>query len=381
MEETRTYWLEQLRRVAEPPLTAMAEGELVRRMPLRHHAKCETTRLDTVRLELAGRILCGLAPWLGRKNPAGEEERMRADLAEKARAAIIAGSDPDHPDYWNFEGGHQAVVDAAFLACAFIRGGETLWDPLPTDAKERVLTGFRTLRRRAPGYNNWLLFGAVPEVFLARIGEEWDPMRVDYAIRQMDQWYVGDGLYADGPAYHEDYYNSIVIHPLLMDLVEEAAIHDERWRGFVEPVRYRLRRYAAIQERQIHTDGSWPIVGRSLPYRTGVFHALSYAAWRGLLPGGLGPGRVRAALTAALRRGLAPASNFDENGWLRIGVNGDQPGLGEHYITTASCYLASFVFTALALSPEAPFWSDADEPWTARQVWELGRDFPADHAW
>lgn len=352
----------------------------MQRMPLRHHAKCDKTRLATVRLELAGRILCGLAPWLGRGDLVGEEESLRSDLAGKAQKAIITGSNPDHADYWNFEGGQQAIVDAAFLACAFLRGQEALWDPLPSEAKERVLGGFRKLRRLAPWFNNWLLFGAMPEVFLARIGEEWDPMRVDYAIRQMDQWYVGDGLYADGTNYHEDYYNSIVMQPLLVDLVEEAVMHDGRWCGFREPVQRRLGRYAAIQERQIHTDGSWPVVGRSLAYRTGVFHALSYAAWKGLLPEGLGPGRVRTALTAVLKRGLAPESNFDEAGWLRIGLNGHQPGLGEPYITTASCYLASFIFAVLGLPALSDFWSDPAEPWTARQVWELGRDFPADHA-
>ena len=45
-------------------------------------------------------------------------------------------------------------------------------------------------------------------------------MRVDYALRQHDQWYKGDGAYGDGPAFHWDYYNSFVIHPMLLDVLD-----------------------------------------------------------------------------------------------------------------------------------------------------------------
>lgn len=31
------------------------------------------------------------------------------------------------------------------------------------------------------------------------MGEDWDPMRVDYALKQHEQWYLGDGMYSDGP--------------------------------------------------------------------------------------------------------------------------------------------------------------------------------------
>ena len=52
-----------------------------------------------------------------------------------------------------------------------------------------------------PGFNNWLLFSATIEAFLALAGEQWDPMRVDYAVRQHGEWYKGDGVYGDGPQF------------------------------------------------------------------------------------------------------------------------------------------------------------------------------------
>lgn len=380
METERDYWVSCLGRVAEPVLAAMAAGALRERMPLEAWEDVPCGRLETARLEVAGRLLCGLSPWLEARGLVGEEAALRDRYAEMARVGIAHGVDAEHADYWNFDGSMQAIVDAAFFASALLRAPGALWDPLKPEVRERIIDRFRLLRGKAPFYNNWILFGAMPEVLLARVGGGWDPMRVDYAIRQMEQWYVGDGQYADGPMYHFDYYNSIVIQPLLLEVLEEAVRHEERWNGYLEPVRRRLGRTAAIYERLIQVDGSWPVVGRSLAYRTGVFHVLSFAAWKGYLPEELAPAQVRCALTAALRRGLAGDGNYDAAGWLVIGLNGRQPGLGESYVTTASCYLASFVFAPLGLSPSDPFWADGSLPWTARRVWEMGEDVSADHS-
>ena len=366
--------------MARPVLEAMAEGRLGERMPLRHHPAADPGRLGTASLEAAGRLLSGIAPWLACKRLSGEEASLRGEFAEMARCGIAAGVDPDHPDYWNFDTHHQVLVDAAFLAQALLRAPAVLWEPLDAETKQRVLHAFRCLRDRAPAFNNWLLFSACTEAFLARAGADWDPMRVDYAIRQHEQWYLGDGTYSDGPAYHCDFYNSFVIQPMLQEVLEVVAPLGDRWRGFVDPVRRRLARYAAIQERMIACDGSWPVTGRSICYRTGAFHALSFAAWKELLSDGLEPAAVRCALTAAIGRGLVPEINYDADGWLRIGLNGPQPSLGEHYITTGSLYLAAFVFPVLGLPAGHPFWKNPDQPWTAKRVWELGEDLPADHA-
>ena len=53
------------------------------------------------------------------------------------------------------------------------------------------------------------------EAFLLAVGAQWDPVRIEFAVRKFDEWYVGDGWYADGERFHFDYYNSFVIHPML----------------------------------------------------------------------------------------------------------------------------------------------------------------------
>ena len=48
-------------------------------------------------------------------------------------------------------------------------------------------------------------------------------MRIDYALRQHDQWCKGDGLYGDGASFHFDYYNSFVIQPMLVDILDAVG--------------------------------------------------------------------------------------------------------------------------------------------------------------
>jgi hypothetical protein len=140
----------------------------------------------------------------------------------------------------------------------------------------------------------------------------------------------------------------------------------------------RARRYAAVQERMIAPDGSFPPLGRSLTYRFGVFHHLALMALWETLPEGVTPTQVRCGLSAVLERLLGAPGTFDQNGWLTIGVAGCQPALGEEYISTGSLYLFTCGFLPLGLAQEHPFWSAADEDWTAKKIWS-GRDVMPDH--
>lgn len=83
-----------------------------------------------------------------------------------------------------------------------------------------------------PGYSNWLLFSAMVEAALSLMGSWWDPMRIDYAVRTMNIWYKGDGLYGDGPPFHWDYYNSFVIQPMLLNILDTIAKSSTAWESF-----------------------------------------------------------------------------------------------------------------------------------------------------
>ena len=61
------------------------------------------------------------------------------------------------------------------------------------------------------------------------MGEHWDTMRIDYAIRAAPAVVRGRRPYGDGPRFHWDYYNSFVIQPMLLDVLRRIAPHRQGW--------------------------------------------------------------------------------------------------------------------------------------------------------
>ena len=360
--DDRAYWISVLRRLAEPVLTRLS------RMPVEQARGAN--REQVTRLEALGRLVAGIAPWL---------ELGDDDLAARARTAIGAAVDPAAPDALNFTRDRQPLVDAAFLAQGILRAPHALRERFEPAARRHLIAALESTRTITAGFNNWLLFSATVEACLKALGADWDRTRVDYAVRQHEQWYKGDGAYGDGPDFHWDYYNSFVIHPMLVDVLDVCGDESPAWREMAGRERERAKRYAAVQERIIAPDGSFPAIGRSIAYRCGAFHLLAQAALRHALPDGVSPAQVRGALTSVIRRTLDAPDTFDADGWLRIGLCGHQPGIGETYISTGSLYLCSVALLPLGLPASDAFWSAPPQPWTSLKAWS-GQPFPIDHA-
>jgi hypothetical protein len=373
----REIWVGLMRRLADPVLTNLANGTLKARMPVEQAAG--TDRRSVTHLEALGRLIAGIAPWIELAPDGSPEGRTRADYADLARRAIARAVDPSSPDFLNFTRDRQPLVDAAFLAQGLLRAPHALGDQLEPTTKRQLIAALESTRTIVPGYNNWLLFSATVEAGLKSLGAAWDRVRVDYALRQHEQWYKGDGAYGDGPDFHWDYYNSFVIHPMLTDVVAACMEESTAWTEIGARAALRARRYAAVQERLIAPDGSFPAIGRSIAYRCGAFHLLAQAALRHTLPEGVPPPQVRGALTAVIRRSLEAPDTFDADGWLRIGFCGHQPGIGETYISTGSLYLCSVGLLPLGLPASDEFWSAPPQPWTSVKAWS-GQPFPIDHA-
>ncbi len=241
-----------------------------------------------------------------------------------------------------------------------------------------MVKSIMTTRMFKPVFSNWLLFSAMNEAFLAKYGYSWDQMRVDYALQQLEQWYVGDGMYKDGENYAFDYYNSYVIHPYLAQLVEIISKQTNSYNLMFGKIRKRNERYAVIQERLINVDGTYPATGRSIVYRGGAFHHLADMALRKALPKQLSPQQVRCALTAVIKKTLESPTTY-KNGWLTIGLYGDQPNLGDFYNNQGSPYICSNIFLPLGLPETDEFWSAPAEKWSSQKLWS-GENFQNDHS-
>ena len=129
--------------------------------------------------------------------------------------------DSEHPD-----DNRQQLVDAAFLVHGILRAPRALWLDLDPETQQFVIDAVKQCRTIVPNYNNWLLFAAMIEIFLHTLADGGDLMRIDVALRQHEAWYLGDGVYGDGPQFHWDYYNSYVMHPMLLDIVEAVEGSD-----------------------------------------------------------------------------------------------------------------------------------------------------------
>lgn len=373
----RAYWCATLSKIASPLLDAASRGALKAEMPIEEHPG--TRRADYAHLEAVGRLLCGMAPWfeLGPDASAEGKERMR--LLAMARQAVAHGTNPDSPDYMNFTRGGQPLVDAAFLAHAFLRSPEQLWGGLSEKEKSNVITALKLTRKIRPGESNWLLFAGMVEAFFITVGEPHDSARLYYSINRHHEWYKGDGVYGDGPEFHFDYYNSFVIHPMMVDVLKVMSAHAMVPESVYQQALRRAARYAAIQERLISPEGSYPAVGRSIPYRIGAFQALAQIALYHALPKEVHPAQVRSALTAVMKRQMEAPGTYDAKGWLQLGFCGHQPDVAETYLCTGSLYLCSAGFLPLGLPETDPFWSAPAMDWTAKKAWS-GQPFPIDKA-
>lgn len=374
----RAYLVSALTRIANPVLNALSKNELKKTMPV--EAKVTKDRVYSTHLEAFGRLFAGMAPWLELGPDNTPEGKLRQKYINLVIACIHNATDPKAPDFLNFYQGRQPVVDVAFFAQGLLRSPHQIWDKLDAQTKINVIAALKSSRVIQPSYTNWLLFSGTIEAALQKFDKSGDKMRMDYAMRSnLLVWYKGDGAYGDGPNFHWDYYNSFVIQPMLVGMMKVWSDEEPVQKKNYDLALAHIKRYAAVQERLISPEGTYPPIGRSLAYRFGAFQALSLVALMHELPEEIKPQQVRSALYTMIRRQVEAPDTFDKDGWLKIGIYGHQPEIGENYISTGSLYLCSEGFLILGLPASDDLWQGKDEDWTARKVWK-GEDVHIDHA-
>lgn len=373
----RAYWVDMLYRIAQPVLSQMAEGKLQQNMTLELSPIWDGRDTRVAYLETFGRLMAGVAPWLNLPDDDSEEGQKRAQIRKWALKSYANGVDPESPDYLHWNIHSQNLVDAAYLAESFLRC-PSLWQSLDATTQQRYVKEFKSLRTILTPYNNWLLFRAMVEAFLLNAGEEADGYALGVATRKISEWYLSDGFYSDGPEFSLDYYNSYVIHPMFIEVLEVMEP-----KGLYAPVKKelalrRMQRFNQLIERLISPEGTFPAIGRSATYRMGAFQSLAMSAWKYGLPEGMTNGQVRHALTTVMKNMFGVEGNFNKEGFLQLGFAGHQPELADYYTNNGSLYMTSLVFLPLGLPESHPFWSDPAEDWTSRKAWS-GRPFRKDY--
>ena len=384
----REYWCEQAYRMAQPVLENMAKGELQKNMKTEFSPSFDNRNRKVVYMETFGRLMAGVAPWLATSPTPeqGKEYEQVRQLREWALASFRNAVDPASPDYLVWGASGQNLVDAAYLAEAFIRAYDALWVPLDDVTKSRYIEEFKKLRKIEPPYTNWFLFSSVIESFIAKAAGlgEYDDYRVMTTIRKVEEWYVGDGWYADGPVFAFDYYSSYVFHSMyletLKNMIDAKANTRLDYKKYYDRALKRAQKMAIILERFISPEGTFPVVGRSIPYRMAALQPLALMAWYQTLPEELSNGQVRAALTQVMHRMYDQQENYNDAGFLTIGFCGSQPDVADWYTNNGSLYLTSLSLMPLGLPANHDFWTCPAEEWTQVKAWN-GKPFPKDHRW
>ena len=376
----RALWVATLSKIADPVLIHLSKNTLKINMPVETTVEgSKRGREKVTYLEAVGRLLCGMSPWLELGPDKTSEGKLREQYIKLIAKGLQNAVDPNSPDILNFTTDNQPLVDAAFLAQSFLRAPTQIWGNLDAITQTRMLEALKSTRIIKPGENNWLLFSAIIEATLLQLTGECNMETINYALTRFDEWYKGDAWYGDGKSFHFDYYNSIVIHPMMLDILTVLKNRNLTDSTVYNTERSRSIRYAEQLERLISPEGTYPCFGRSLAYRFGIFHNLSQVSLLKILPKEIIPAQVRCALTSVIKKQIQQAGTFDKNGWLTLGFCGHQPEIAETYISTGSLYLCTAVFLPLGLPAEDAFWSGAPADWTNKKVWS-GKTIKIDHA-
>lgn len=227
-QEDRTYWVNILSQIADPLLNSMSKGELKKNMPVETISGVPNpSNARTTHLEALGRLFVGMAPWLELGPDNTQEGQIREKYIRLMTESINHGFNPQSPDYLNFTVTRQPLVDTAFFCQGLLRSPKQIWSKLSAETQKNILNALQQVSKIKPVESNWLLFSAMVEATLLELTGKCNMHPIEYAIMRFKEWYKGDSWYGDGINLHMDYYNSFVIHPMLLDILEIMQKHNK----------------------------------------------------------------------------------------------------------------------------------------------------------
>lgn len=290
------------------------------------------------------RPLFGLVPLSagGRKTALWEDYRM----------GIKNGTDPDSPEYWgDLDGKDQKIVEMTTLGLALAMVPEQVWDPL-NEAEKKNLEAWLLKINDAPlATNNWLFFHVIVNIGLKRVGAEYSREIMETALDRIEESYLADGWYSDGPTLQRDYYIPFAMH--FYGLLYSKLMGEE------DPERAaRYRERASLFAKDFicwfGKEGDALPYGRSLTYRfamTAFWSAMAYAGVEAY-PWGVVKGIILRNIRWWMKQPV-----FDRDGLLTIGYRYPNLKMAEFYNAPGSPSWAMKAFLILALPEDHPFWT------------------------
>ncbi|MCC6974050.1 MAG: DUF2264 domain-containing protein [Anaerolineae bacterium] len=273
------------------------------------------------------------------------------------RRGLTNGTDPNHPEFWGTPRDcDQRLVEMAAFGLALLLVPHEVWEPIDHTAQDHLLRWLSTINKVGIVDNNWLWFRVMVNLGLAHVGAKYDEAAMNNALARLDEFYLGDGWYADGMSEQRDYYIPFAMHFYSLVYAKLAGERDPR-----RAAEYRERARAFAQDfvNWFAADGSALPFGRSLTYRfaQGAFWgALAFADLE-VLPWGVIKGLALRHLRWWSRQPI-----FASDGTLSIGYAYPNLNMAEQYNAPGSPYWALKFFLPLSLPESHPFWQAEELP-------------------
>ena len=331
LDQTRAGWQAAAVAISRPAVELAARGPDEMPVTMSNHSHEENW------FELLTRPLWGLAP-----AAAAVPDDLWAALAETLARAL----DPGDPWYVGDVGArNQRCVESAAVGWGLATAPEHLWEPLSPKAKDNVAAWLSQAYATEVIDSNWRFFPVLAGHGLDGIGAPRDRSIADAHLKRLGEFYLGDGVFEDGPGNRVDYYNPFAFHTY--GLLHYRTSGDDR---FVEPAAAFAKRFRSW----FGADGAAVPYGRSLGYRFA----------QGSLWGALAAADVQAVPWAEAagfsRRHLEwwwdkPILSPERR--LTVGYGYPNDALVEQYLTAGSPWWAAKIFTGLLAGADHPFWT------------------------
>ncbi|KAM0350861.1 hypothetical protein ACHAP4_009767 [Fusarium culmorum] len=345
---------------------------------------------SAAQLEGFARPLWAIAPLLyGYDSITNKELAARVDeLVQPWVRGFIAGTDPEHPEYWGaMNHMDQRMVEAEMIAFALIAAPNRFYNPLSDSQKNNIKSWLSSINGKQMPPTNWRWFRVFCNLALVKtcgVPLSQVQSELDADLEILDSFYLEDGWSGDGPwqtdeqAIQEqelaektgrrdaigvgrqaDYYSgSFAIQFSQVLYSKFAADLDEKR---CEMYRQRARDFGSQIWRYFDARGSAIPFGRSLTYRFacgGFFGALAFAKVPDMPKPLDSPGAIKGFLTRHLRWWAHNSADiFATDGTLTIGWLYPNMFMAEDYNSPQSVYWCLKTLIAVGLADDDGFWA------------------------
>ena len=266
---------------------------------------------------------------------------------------IVSGTDKASAEYWGeCRDRDQRFVEMAAIAYALIFSPDKVWYPLNDKQRSGLAEWLFQINGHEVCDSNWIFFRVLVNIALKKRDMKYSSETLRQDIRRIEDFYLGNGWYSDGPNGQKDYYISFAIH--FYSLVYAMTMEDD------DPER--CAKYRSRAEIFAHDfiywfadDGETLPYGRSLTYRFAQLAFWSACVAAGVLP--FEKGIIKGIIERGLGKWLDNRDIFDNSGILTIGYKYPSLHMAEHYNAPGSPYWALKTFMLLMLDDNDPFWS------------------------